>query len=178
MKSWSLYEWYNIYVRNLLVGVFYIKNIDLPRSIYVNNYYLLRTLSFIIRIHVGVHLGLWSTIIISHVRYASIIIIIHVRLGIFYDGVWIILSLNTTNENSIPPPRFSHSIPSHKRAMLVASFLWLTFVDKRRGGYSQFPVLIRSDMVCYRHGIGFPLSWTLGQIGVLCHPLFVYVIFF
>ena len=42
-------------------------------------------------IHVSVHLGLSSIIIISHIKYASIIIIIDVSLFIFHYGACIVL---------------------------------------------------------------------------------------
>ena len=50
-------------------------------------------------IYVSVHLVLSSIIIISHVQYASIIIVIDVRLVMFHDEPWIVLGSNTTNEN-------------------------------------------------------------------------------
>ena len=54
---------------------------------------------FIIIIHMSVHLGLLSIIIISHIKYASIIIIIDFYLVIFHKGAWIVLGSNTTKEN-------------------------------------------------------------------------------
>ena len=134
MISWSISECYNSYVRNLLVRFWCIKDTYLSRSIYINNNDILRPLAFIIIIHVSVHLGLLSIIIISNVRYALIIIIIDVHLVIFHSGVWIILGSNTINDNSIPPPRCRRATPSHKRVIIVASSLWITFVDKRREG--------------------------------------------
>ena len=52
---------------------------------------------FMIIIHVSVHLSLLPIIIISHIRYDSIIIIIDVHLVTFHNGAWIVLGLNTIN---------------------------------------------------------------------------------
>ena len=105
---------------------------------------------FIIIIHVSVHLSLLSNIIISHIQYASNIIIIEVHLFIFHNGAWTVLCSSIINDNSIPSPRYPRATPYHKCAMIFASSLWLTFVDKRRGEYSQSPVLIRSIAVCHQ----------------------------
>ena len=42
-------------------------------------------------IHVSVHFGFLSIIIISHIWYASIIIMIDENLFIFHGGAWIVL---------------------------------------------------------------------------------------
>ena len=57
-------------------------------------------------IHVSVHLGLSSNIIISHVWYASIIIITDVHLVIFRNGAQISLGSNTINDKRILTKRF------------------------------------------------------------------------
>ena len=46
---------------------------------------------FMIIIHVSVYLGLSPILIISHIRYAPIIIIIDIHLVIFHNIAWIIL---------------------------------------------------------------------------------------
>ena len=89
---------------------------------------------FMIIIHVSFHLGLLSIIIISHIRYASIIIIISFHLFIFHNGAWIVLGSKIINDNSIPPPPCWRATPSYERAVIIASSLWINFVDKRRGG--------------------------------------------
>ena len=122
----------------------------------------------VIIIHGSVHLGLSLIIIISHIRYASIIITIDVDLVIFKNVTWIFLASNTINENSIPPPRCCRATPSHKRAMIVASLLWLTFVDKRRGG----TVGRRCWSGPSRCAIIFLLPWTTGRIGIPRHSAF------
>ena len=118
--------------------------------------------SFMIIIHVSVHLSLTPIIIISHTRSSPIIIIIDVLLVIFWSGAWIVLGSNTDNANSIPPPWYLRATPSHNYAIIVASSLWLIFFNKRKGGYSQWPLLIWSIAVCYRRDIGYPISWTPG----------------
>ena len=80
----------------------------------------------------------------------SIIIIIGVHLFIFHSCELIVLGSNTINENLILPLHCRCATPSNKRVMIVASSLWLTFVDKRRGGYIQSPMLISSVAVCYQ----------------------------
>ena len=73
--------------------------------------------------------------------------------------------------------------PSHERAIIVASLLWIMLVDKRRGGYSQSPMFIRSVSVCYKlpsfldtrtDWISMPLSFCLrNHFLVLCNSFFV-----
>ena len=155
MISWSISECYIRYVRKLLVSFFCIKDIYLSRSIYINNNDILCPLSFMIIIDVSVHLGLLSIIIISLVQYASIIIIIDVRLVIFHNGAWIVLGSNTINDNFLYWLCCCHTTLSHKRAMIVSSLLWLTFCNKRGGGVA----------------IGFPLYWAPVWIVIPCnHP--------
>ena len=174
MTYWSISECYNRYVNKLLVSFWRIKDIYLSRSIYVNNNDVLSPLSYMNRIHVSFHLGLLSIIIISHIRYASNIIIIVVHLVIFNNGVWIVLGSKTINENLISPLRCHHATTSNKGAMIVASSLWTTFADKRRGdtvsrqcwsGTSRFP-------------IGLLISWIPGKIGIPHHCPFSYTIIF
>ena len=130
--------------------------------------------SFMIIINVSVHPILSSIIIISHIRYASIIIIFDIHLDIFHNGVWIVLGLNTIHENSIPPSRCRCATPSHNRTMIFSSSLWITFVDKRRGG----KVILRCWSGTLRCAIGFLINWTLGRIGILRYRPFASVIIF
>ena len=107
----------------------------------------------IIIIHVSVHFGLSSIIIISHVWYASIIIIIDIHLVIFHGGAWTVLGSKTINDNSIPPSRYRRANPSNKQIVIVASSLWLAFSDKIRGGGSVAnvdPVRRGVLLSCYR----------------------------
>ena len=139
--------------------------------------------TFMIMIHVSFHLGLSSIIIISHILCASIIIIIiiDIDLVIFQNVAWIVLGSNIINYNSIPSSPCQHASPSHKRVVIVASLLWLTFVDKIRGGAVSY----RCWSGPSRCAIGFLLSWTPGQIGIPLHRplaygiiLYYYVILF
>ena len=84
-------------------------------------------------IHVVFHLVLLSITIISHVRYASVIIIIDVHLFIFKNGFGIIIESNNINEKSIPSLHFRLATSSHKRVMIVASLLRLAYANQRRG---------------------------------------------
>ena len=129
-------------------------------------------------IHVSVQLGLLLIIIFSHVQYTSIIIMIGFLSVIFHDGALIVVGSNTINENLIPPLHCRRATPSHNLAMVVASLLWITFVNKIIGGHSWSPMLIRYVMVCYRDDIASSLSWTLGRIGVTRHNPFTYIIIF
>ena len=114
----------------------------------------------------SVHLSLSSIIIITHVWYASILIIIDVYLVIFQNGAWIVLGSNTINEKLIPPPLCRGATPSHKRAMTVASSLWLTFVNKRRGGVHSV-----ADVDPVRRGV-LSASFFLGhQDGLEFHVI-------
>ena len=81
----------------------------------------------------NVHLALLSIIIIPHVKYTSITVITEAQIFIFYGGTEVFLDSNTINENLIPLLRFCHSSTSHWRLMVVASLLWITFVDKITG---------------------------------------------
>ena len=177
MTLWSLFELYNRYVRNVLVRFFCIKDIYLSFSIYVKNICLLYPLLFIIRIHVIFHLGLLSIIVISHVRYDSIIIIIDVHLVIFNNGAWIFPRSNIINDNSIPPPICCHATPSHNNAMIVASLLWITFVYKIRGR-DQFLMLIQSAALFYWCAISFHTSCIPGRIRITRRCPFACVIIF
>ena len=67
------------------------------RSWVLTSYYLLA--------YIPTHLGWLSIIIISHIWYALIIIIIIVKINIFYNGIPIIRSSNTINNNSMLPLR-------------------------------------------------------------------------
>ena len=111
---------------------------------------------FMIIIHMSVHLGLLSITIISHIRYSSIFIFIGVNLVIFHNGALIVLGSNTINKTSMSPRCCRHGTPSHKRAMIVASLLWLAFVDKRRGVQSV------SDVEPFRRGV-LSASFFLGH---------------
>ena len=93
-------------------------------------------------IHVSVHLDLFSIVIISNVQYDPIILIIDIRIVIFCSGMEIILGSNTINEKLIRPPCYLRGTTYHRRVMIVASLLWLNFVDKIRGEYSRSPMLI------------------------------------
>ena len=105
-------------------------------------------------IHMSVHLSLSSIRIISHVRYASIIIIIDVHLVLLNDCALFVFVSNTVNDKSIPPPRCCGATPSHKHVMIFSSSLWLTFVNNIRGGsvscrcWSSLTWCV--IMVCYR----------------------------
>ena len=72
-------------------------------------------------IYLIVRLSLSSIIIISHIWYASVIIIIGVHLVIFHNGVWIVLGSKTINENLMLPPQWRRATPSYKRVMIVTS---------------------------------------------------------
>ena len=82
----------------------------------------------------SVHIGSLSSMIISHVRYGSIIIIIDVHSVIFHNVTLIVLDLNTINDISVTPPCWRHATRSYKHAMIVVSTLWPKFIDKIRGG--------------------------------------------
>ena len=174
MTSWSIFEFYNRYIRKILSIFLYIKDTYLSRSICVNNNDLLRHFLFMIIIHVSVNLGLLSTIIISYVWCDSSIFIFDICFVIFHNGAWIVLGKNTNNENSIPLPRCHRATPSHEHTMIVARSLWITSVNKRSGGtvsrlcWSDFPLC----------DIRFPISYTSGQIIILCNHTFAYIIIF
>ena len=70
--------------------------------------------------HMSVYLGLLSIIIISHIIYASIVIIIDVCLVIFHNGALIVLCSNTIDDNSISPSLCLCAAPSHNRVMIVS----------------------------------------------------------
>ena len=149
------------------IFIFNVKSMSIIMIFYVQT-------SFMIIIYVSVPFSLLSIIIISHILYASIIIIIDVNLVIFHNGEWIILGANTINKNSILMPHCRRYTVSHKRATIVASLLWITFVDKIRGG-----IVSRQ---CWsgpsRCAIGFLHPWTPGRIEITCHRPFAYVIIF
>ena len=125
-------------------------------------------------IHVIIYLGLLSIIIISHILYASIIIIIDVHLVIFHNSEWIVPGSNTINYNSIPLLYCRRSTPSHKRTGVVATSLWLTFVDKRRGNEVSHQCWYGLS----RCAMGLIISWTLGRIGIPRYSPFAYIIIF
>ena len=89
---------------------------------------------FMIIIHVSVYLGLSSIVITSHPQYYSIVIIIDVRLVIFFGSMWIVLGSNNSNDNAVLLLLYRHATTSHRHGIIMYGLLWPTFVDKKREG--------------------------------------------
>ena len=62
------------------------------------------------------------------------LIIIDVRLVIFFGSMWIVLGSNNSNDNAVLLLLYRHATTSHRHGIIMYGLLWPTFVDKKREG--------------------------------------------